>query len=361
MIMPQYRNKILASGKQVRIVKRFFFEKLGINPNTNSRHLLAALFQLLLFMFANNVSAEEASNQLKIELSDSLVASADTLLRRLKQTNERLVQKAFDNTVKRIVKSLAKKRYIMAIDYHDIPYYGDKNNLHVRGTKRQRGTNYCHQYATLEIVEGKQRLTIAVKKLSLDNDLKALVVEELVRIAKKHAEIRIVLLDRAFYGAECIKTLKLQRVKFVIAVPKDDAIKRAIAENSLKLPIVVQHCVGEKETFNLCMIYSEKKEPDKPTPVYCFATNIQTTDAKKIAELYRKRWSIETGYRSKKHFRARTSTPNSTVRAIYFFMECLLYNAWYETKTVTYLTIETFKKTVNHFAIKPNLLPDGVT
>lgn len=343
-------DKILISGKQVRIIKRFFFERLGIQPNYNSRHALWSLFQLLLYMFVNQLSAEEASSQLKIECSDVLVASADTLLRRLKQTDEKLLRKAFNSTVKRMLKGHAKERSIMAIDYHDIPYYGDRNSPHVRGTKRQRGTNYCHQYATLEIVEGQCRLTLAVRKLSVDDDSKAAVIEELICIARKHAQIACILLDRAFYGLACIRTLKLLRTKFVMAVPKDKAVKQAIKENTNKLPTVVQHCISGQETFNLCMIHGEAKEPSKPRPVYCFATNIITDNAEHIAELYRKRWSIETGYKTKKQFRAKTSTANNTIRELYFFMECLLYNAWYNVRNAATTTIATFKKVIEKLA-----------
>lgn len=343
-------DKILISGKQCGIIRRFFFNRLGITPNYNSRHELGQLFQLLLYMFVNRLSAEEASSELKIELPDALVASADTLLRRLKQADEKLLRKAFNSTVKRMLKGHAKERSIMAIDYHDIPYYGNKNNPHVRGTKRQRGTNYCHQFATLEIVEGQSRLTLAVRKLSIDDDSKAAVIEELVCIARKHAQIACILLDRAFYGLACISTLKLLRTKFVMAVPKDKAVKQAIKEHRNKLPTVVQHCIGEQETFNLCMIHGEAKEPDKPRPVYCFATNIQTDNAEYIAGLYRKRWSIETGYKTKKQFRAKTSTANNIIRELYFFMECLLYNAWYNMRNLTTTTIATFKKTIEKLA-----------
>lgn len=352
----QYQNKILASGKQTRIIKRFFFFKLGIKVNYNSKHELASLFQLLLYMFVNQLSAEEASSQLKIEFNDFLVASADTLLRRLKQSNKKMLCKAFNSTLKRICKC-KKQSCIMAIDYHDIMYYGNKNNPEVRGTKRKAGTNYCHQYATLEIVEGENRLTLAVRKLSVNDDSKAKVVRELIQIAKKHAKITFILLDRAFYGFECIRNLKLLKVKFVMAVPKDKAIKKQIKEHSIKIPKVVDHSVGkkEKESFKLCMIYGKTKEENKPLPVYCFATNIQTENAQYIAELYKKRWSIETGYKTKKQFRAKTSTQNNLVREIYFFMECLLYNAWYNTKAVTSTTIASFKKIIEKIAIK-NLL-----
>jgi len=355
MITTPHTNKILVSGKQVSIIRRFFFKRLGIHPNYNSRFELFSLFQLLLYMFVNQLSAEEASSQLRIECSDAMVASADTLLRRLKQTNAKLLRKAFNSTVSRMLKGNSKKRCIIAIDYHDIPYYGDKNSPYVKGMKRQRGTNYCHQFATLEIVDGDCRLTLAIRKLSVDDDSKAAVIEELVRVAHKHAQITRTLLDRAFYNVACIRTLKLLRIKFVIAVVRDKAVQRVIKEHANKLPTVVQHCIGrkEKETFNLCMIRDKKTRN-----VYCFATNIQTQDAHYIKELYRKRWSIETGYKTKKRFRAKTSTTNNVVRMLYFYMECLLYNSWYNTRNATATTIATFKKVVGKLTATNLASPD---
>lgn len=360
MVLTPNTHKIVISGKQCSIIRRFFFKRLGISPNYNSRHKLGQLFQLLLYMFVNQLSAEEASSQLKIECSDAIIASADTLLRRLKQTNAKLLRKAFNSTVSRMLKGNSKKRRIIAIDYHDIPYYGDKNNPHVKGTKRQRGTNYCHQFATLEIVDGDCRLTLAVRKLSVDDDSKATVIEELTRVARKHAQIACTLADRAFYNVACIRALKLLRVKFVIAVPKDKAIKRVIKEHANKLPTVVQHSIGRKEaeTFNLCMIHGKQKDPTKPRPIHCFATNIATDDAHYIKELYRKRWSIETGYKTKKKFRAKTSTINNVVRMLYFYMECLLYNAWYNVRNVAATTIATFKKVIEKLAVTSLASPD---
>src|SRR3989344_3264359 len=236
-----WKDKMLASGKQVSIVRRFFFEKLGIKPNYNSRHKLAVLFQLLLYMFGNKMSAEEASSQLKITLPDALVASADTLLGRLNETNEHAIQKAFDSCTRRLTKALAKEKCMVSIDYHDIPYYGDKNDLHVRGTINQRGTNYCHQYATLEISDGEHRLTLAVKPPLVIVDEKALVIKELITIARKHIQIGIILLDRGFYNTACIRMLKELRFLFIMPVVKDPLMKRIMKENSTSIPCTLPY------------------------------------------------------------------------------------------------------------------------
>ena len=246
------------------------------------------------------------------------------------------------------MKNFSKIKCTIGIDFHDIMYYGNKNNGNVRGTKRKNGTNYCHQFATLEIVDGEHRFTLAVKKLSMNDDSNAEIIKELIQTAKKHVIIDLILLDRGFYSSPCIGVLKLSLFKFIMPVPKNSAIKKKINENKFKYPIVVPCIIGQKEklqTFNLAMIEKDDK-------VFCFATNITTEDAKEISELYRKRWSIETGYRSKKKFRVRTSTRNNTIRLIYFFFECLFYNIWYSLKNGIKVTICSFKKILEKMTIE---------
>lgn len=361
MIENDYSSKILCASKQKRILRKFFFEKLGIAPNYNSSHELAKLFNLLEYAFANGLSAEEGSSQMHIEVPDSLVASADTLLRRLKEADKNSVEKAFNNTVKRFMKSLDLQKCIIAIDYHDIPYYGDKNDAWVRGTKNQRGTNWCHQYATLEIVSGEKRFTLAVKKLSINDDEKALVIQELICIARKHVQISHILLDRGFYGIECIRVLKQLRFPFIMPVIKDAKMKPFMQENVKNVPGVVQYTIGKKgncETFNLALKWLKKK--DEPDEIAGFATNMNAS-VEEISELYSKRWSIETGYRSKKEFRVKTTTTNNIVRMIFFYLECLFYNAWYSIRGETKITIQSFRKILEITALKEIQAQSAVT
>ena len=40
----------------------------------------------------------------------------------------------------------------VAIDFHDIPYYGDKNTSGVRGIKVKNGTSWRYSFCTIDIV-----------------------------------------------------------------------------------------------------------------------------------------------------------------------------------------------------------------
>jgi hypothetical protein len=46
-----------------------------------------------------------------------------------------------------------------AIDFHDIPYYGDKNTPGIRGIKPKNGTSWGHSFCTLDII-GDTKLTL---------------------------------------------------------------------------------------------------------------------------------------------------------------------------------------------------------
>jgi len=46
------------------------------------------------------------------------------------------------------------------------------------------------------------------------------------------------------------------------------------------------------------------------------------------AELFRRRWGIETAYRVSKDFRAKTTSKNISVRLFYFLFSLCLYNLW---------------------------------
>jgi hypothetical protein len=110
---------------------------------------------------------------------------------------------------------------------------------------------------------------------------------------------------------------------------KNDKIKQVLKNNSDKTSYFLKYTMrsGKKDTtFNLMVKYDEK---DKE--YYTFATNFEIVykdDIKCIAEMYRKRWGIETGYRVKKDFLAITTTECYIVRMLYFMVSVILYNFW---------------------------------
>jgi hypothetical protein len=91
----------------------------------------------------------------------------------------------------------------------------------------------------------------------------------------------------------------------------------------ITLAVVEHEIEGAKLRFMICHKNGEK---------FAFATNLKASGIRRaelLFQLYGKRWGIETGYRVlEQDFRARTFSPNYTVRLFYFLFGLALYNCW---------------------------------
>ncbi|HEC87580.1 MAG TPA: hypothetical protein ENI49_06950 [Thermoplasmatales archaeon] len=82
--------------------------------------------------------------------------------------------------------------------------------------------------------------------------------------------------------------------------------------------------------FNLVVIVERPEKMCDEWKVFAYATNIPVTadNAFKLAEDYRGRWGIETGYRMKEDVRGRTCSRNYVIRLFFQLPSILLYNLW---------------------------------
>ncbi|HEC86512.1 MAG TPA: hypothetical protein ENI49_01380 [Thermoplasmatales archaeon] len=204
-----------------------------------------------------------------------------------------------------------------------------------------RGTSLGYGYASIECVENRKRFTLSAYPLD-QFTTKREFVTHLVEKATKYVKIKSLFLDRAFFNVESIKCLKDLFVNFVIPAVRNKRIKKMIdefKENCEKFPYKERFfLVKEYEmkrgkdsvTFNLVIIVEPPTEPGDKWKDFAYATNISVTadNAFRLAEDYRKRWGIETGYRVKDGIRGRTCSRNHVVRLLFLFLSILLYNLW---------------------------------
>lgn len=74
----------------------------------------------------------------------------------------------------------------VAIDYHDRPYHGDKNDEGIVGSKKE--PHWAHRFATIDIIERGCTLTIFVLPF-MEMDLDKNIVDKLIIEAKKRIKI----------------------------------------------------------------------------------------------------------------------------------------------------------------------------
>ena len=118
----------------------------------------------------------------------------------------------------------------VAIDFHDIPYWGDRKNPMLVRTPKEQGTTYAFRFATIAIVENNTQFTLLALPVSPLDKISG-IVDYLIGYAKNLIPIDTVYLDRGFYSGKVIDVLKEHNVKFLMVAVRNKRIKRLLREN----------------------------------------------------------------------------------------------------------------------------------
>jgi putative transposase len=204
-----------------------------------------------------------------------------------------------------------------------------------------RGTNFGHGYASIECVSTGKRFTLAALPLHQFTTKKKL-IKYLVNETRKHVDISRLFLDREFFNIESINALKELSVLFVVPAIRNKKIDRMIREFEQKCrrppyekhySLITEYTLEkgkDSATFTLVIIVESPKRLDDEWSVFVYATNMPVTkeNAIELADSYRSRWGIETGYRVKEEVRGKTCSRNYAIRLLLQLLSILLYNLW---------------------------------
>jgi hypothetical protein len=215
------------------------------------------------------------------------------------------------------------KPLTLAIDWHDVMYYGNPEAQGVVGTQPKKGSHYAYRFATASVLLHGERLTLAVAPICgvglLDQ------VKQLINCVQSlGVKIRIVLFDRGYFSAELINYLNSQGLKYIIQLP---AVIKGLSEGE-DFIYTTRSCrrpKNEQATFRL--VTFKAKDKGGKDKLFIFATNT-SLKPKRIRKLFKKRWGIETSYRMIRQFQAKTTSKLYTLRKLYFYLAVLLYNIW---------------------------------
>lgn len=231
---------------------------------------------------------------------------------------------------------------VAAIDKHKIPHH-DKNPdmRHLVYSKHEYGTSVFESYITAKVVAGKKEVNICAGPVTRDRFNPEFVRETVKKCTRMRLGIGLYLLDREFYAADVMRVIRQERRHFVMPAKKDAGVKRAIAGHARGLRgAVSRYTMGGPDGFSFSLVIVPAPGKSDAGCVFdryhTFATSLPCKvpeDAMRhIPEQYRKRWGIETGYRSSKGIRARTNSINPAVRMLLFMVSLVLANIWVCTR-----------------------------
>src|SRR5674476_1321384 len=247
-------------------------------------------------------SLESASNDLKRKNPEAKIPSSDTIFNYINCNNIGEILSAFRTINLEIFKmmELEGKVHDVAIDFHHVPFYGDKNTPLIRGMKPKNGTSWGYEYCTLDII-GDDKLTLDVIPISaLKKDYSILTELLFKRLETMSVKVGTLYSDKEFCNDDTISALTKLKINFVIACKLNKKIKRKLEEFKKSIP-----------------------------------------------EEYKKRWNIETGYRVKNDFKIRTCTKSPVARTLFFIIQCTLYNILNMLKSVLQITAHEMKSIID--------------
>jgi len=301
-------------------------------------------------------SLESASIDLRIKTPIKNVPSADSIHNYINSNSIDYILSSFRRINNEIIQLAGLKgtHQDAAIDFHDVPYYGDRNTPGIRGIKPKNGTSWGYSFCTLDII-GDIKLTLDVIDINgLAKNYSILIESMLQRIETMGINVRTLFMDREFFNSSTISTLHTSNKNYVIGAKSNKKINAMLLEYKKKFGQTSTFFEYQFEKggpkFIIVAIVNPKYDPNVKkdngnNEYHLFATNtpvnIESDFIKKIPEEYRKRWNIETGYRVKNAFKIRTCSKSPVARTLFFLIQCILYNI--ESLLKTAIEIDAFK------------------
>lgn len=256
---------------------------------------------------------------------------ADTVHRHIKENSERNLKKAFEFNTRKAIRRMGLGRVVLAIDGTEELYFGKKGGVNVRQIKHERGAEEAFEYVVVEIIKPRSLPLMAIPYKQGD-DVTAIVKELLNYALSLRIFIEAVLFDRGFYIGELIGFLEYKRIKYLIFVPENNAMKKYIASTG-KFGWFIHKVKWNKRKSNweiatkIVIIWDELIRNGKITEYYwIFATNLK--HSRGLIKVYKQRWQIETDFRVHDEARIMSKSSIPIVRYFYFLMSLILMANW---------------------------------
>ena len=326
-------------------IREEFVNSLPISMAGNCTYTKKNIINTVVFSVSNNNFIEYSSKRLRDK--KGFCPSSDAVFYHLNKLDENTVFSVFQQVNQTLLKQAEEHNVFnravwCGLDKHKIPWFGKKKDGHVLGMERVRGTNFGHGYASIECVNSGKRFTLSALPLNQFTTKKK-IIAHLVNEARKHIDISRLFLDREFFNIESITVLKELSAPFVIPAIRNKKINRMIQEFKQKCQksppyeerytLIREYTLKkgrDSATFTLVIIVESPERFDGEWNMFAYATNIPVTkdNALELADSYRSRWGLETGYRVKEEVRGKTCSRNYAIRLFLQLLSILLYNLW---------------------------------
>ncbi|MDP2216701.1 MAG: ISH3 family transposase [Methanolobus sp.] len=303
----------------------------NINIKINGPLSSKEIFYAAICMAVDNISVHSSSKHYQeIPCETSLRYHLKKLsLEELIQVNESILLQGSLSSLK------PEKKYEFAIDFTNDPYYGaidSSNEDYVIRSQAKKSTNSFYSYVSLSIINKNERYTLAVLPVERNKTKVDYLTYFIDLIRKLNFNIKVLCLDREFYSVDVFKFLQNSEIPHITpVVRKGKQIKQLLDGRKARSAEYVMKNAQKKEV-HLDIVIDVKYLKGKRSKYGCenlgFVAYGVNWPPRKISNVYRRRFAIESSYRMRNIVKPRTSTKDVTFRYFFTLISFLLRNAW---------------------------------
>ena len=253
-----------------------------------------------------------------------------------KITLEELVDKNAILLTSEILNSIPKdKPYQLSMDINEETYYGEIteiNEKYVIGGQLKKSTKLFYKYTSVYLTYKNIKITLAVLPMKKKVELIEYVKTLLSIVERLGIRYDVLLLDRGYYSVPVFRYCKENNIPLIMPVKKTSKkikgwLDRKISgkyrykvksskHGSVKVDVIVdvhnamgRHGKQERISYGYVCLFIDWKP-------------------RKVFQVYRKRFGIESSYRMKNRTKARTSSRDPKLRYLYTLVSMIVKNFW---------------------------------
>jgi hypothetical protein len=227
-----------------------------------------------------------------------------------------------------------RRRWLLAIDTHNVAYYGRRTAYVVGGPKKQ-GTKWFFSYATAVLLHKRRRYTVALCPLLPKTKPHEIVRTLLDQIAARGLKIRGVALDSAFDSGETLLLVQERRLAYTVPLRRKGNTRNARNRCFEGRHGLIRWVEWKTETTRrLVRTRTLLWKGGPKTMVFAFQgwsgprARTLYQQARRQQRLYRQRFGIETSYRQKNQAQASTTSRDPVYRLLLEGIAYLLRQVW---------------------------------
>lgn len=229
------------------------------------------------------------------------------------------------------IRRLFRRWSILIVDFHQDLYYGDPDNPNIRKVKPKRSTNMAYCYLTADLYTPKGKVTIACVHQKPGMSVEMVFSDLLARV-ELILTPKLIIFDGEFTNVKIMDSLKRKGISFIgrKSISKrlrPLALAYSLTDNWEELrKWHAMKFISNDHNFET-LVHVTFHRVGYVMKAIAISPDLDLTP-EEVEQWYSKRFNIESGYRDKHLFQARTTSKILSIRYLILAFAFIFWNLW---------------------------------